>query len=326
MLKAISVTIGLFLIPFLAYAGQIQHIHFEGARLSIHHTDCQLGSLLQEAHKLIIPMENCVSQAGELSLEPHPTVKKIHWAQHDKQTVWIVVTLEPNYQFTVQNQTHQLDICFHECQSNLTRNMQSLNAKPQVTLFELGNIQFKMPLKAMQIAQFIDKSIGFTPDDVIRDGLPHFGSQRGDWLGKPRKHKGYDIYVNNIDVLAMADGKVVAVKPGKLSGLYIKLKHAKELYTLYVHLTRVDVQEGDKVKQGQVIGRIDGAAGNAIQPQLHFELKPNDKSIDPLPLIELYYQDNLNITQKIQHYKQQIPALIQYREQQLQQYLQTHQP
>jgi murein DD-endopeptidase MepM/ murein hydrolase activator NlpD len=91
-----------------------------------------------------------------------------------------------------------------------------------------------------------------------------------------------------------------------------------------VHLTSVSVNEGDKVKQGQIIGRVDGAAGNAVQPQLHIELKPNDKSIDPLPLIELYYQDDLQVSQKIQAYKQKLPALIQYREQLLQQYLQNH--
>ncbi|MEK7991221.1 MAG: M23 family metallopeptidase [Thiotrichaceae bacterium] len=325
MLKAIFLTIGLLLTPFFVYAGQVQQIYFEGANLSIHYTDCQPRSPLQETTKLIIPLENCAADVGELLLKPHPIVKKLHWAQHDKNTVWIVVTLEPDYQFTLQNKPNQIDICFPDCQHNLAWHVQKLNIKPQVTLFELGNIEFKMPLQDMQVAQFIDKSIGFTPKDVVRDGLAHFGSQRGDWLGKPRKHKGYDIYINNIDILAMADGEVVAVKPGKLSGLYIKLKHAKDIYTLYVHLTQVKVQEGDIVKQGQIIGHIDGAAGNAIQAQLHFEIKPNNTSIDPLPLIELYYQDNVQLTQKIKNYKSKIPKLIKYREQQVQQYLQTHQ-
>ncbi|MCV6638251.1 M23 family metallopeptidase [Candidatus Albibeggiatoa sp. nov. NOAA] len=323
MLKATSLMIGLFLIPLFAYAGQVQQIHFEGNRLSIKHVQCQQQSLIQEPTKLIIPFKNCSSYAGELLLT-HSIAKKVHWAQHDKNTVWVVVTLKPDYQFETQAITNQFNLCFPKCNQSLAWHVQSvskMSIKPQITLFKLGGIPFMMPLQDMGIDEFMDKSIGFLPKDVIRDGLPHFGSQRGDWLGKPRKHKGYDIYTNNINVLAMADGEVVAVKPGKLSGIYVKIKHEKQLYTLYVHLTSVNVQEGDSVTQGQVIGRIDGAAGNAIQPQLHFEIKPNDKSIDPLPLIELHYQDNVQISQKIQHYKKQIPAFIRYREQQLQQYL-----
>ena len=320
MLKAI--TLGLFLTSFFAYAGQVQQIRFEDNRLSIQHTACQIQTSMQEPTKLIIPLQDCMSYAGELQITQHPTVKKIHWAQHDKNSVWIVVTLKPDYQFELQPDTHQLSVCFPQCGQSLSWHAQAVQAQPQVTLFELGHIRFTMPLQDMNMEQFVDKSIGFLPKDVVRDGLPHFGSQRGDWLGKPRKHKGYDIYTNNINILAMADGEVVAVKPGKLSGLYIKIKHEKQIYTLYVHLTSTEVNEGDKVKQGQVIGRIDGAAGNAVQPQLHFEIKPNDKSIDPLPLIELYYQDNADIARKIQSYKQQIPAFIQYREQKLKTYLQ----
>lgn len=322
MLKAILPIIGLFLLPALTHAGQVQQINFEGNRLTIQHSGCQFHSPLQETIKLIIPLENCISLPASEMFPTHQTVKKIHWAQHDKNTVWLVFTLKPNYQFNIHKQINQLEICFPECQQSLSWHTQSV--QQQIILFELANIQFHIPLQDMSIEQFFDKSIGFLPKDVIRDGLPHFGSKRGDWLGKPRKHRGYDIYTDNINVLAMADAEVIAAKAGKLSGLYVKLKHDKNIYTVYVHLTSVSVNEGDKVKQGQIIGRVDGAAGNAVQPQLHIELKPNDKSIDPLPLIELYYQGDLQVSQKIQAYKQKLPALIQYREQLLQQYLQNH--
>ncbi len=321
MLKTICL-IGFILTSFYANAGQIQHIQFADKRLNIQHTDCQPQPIIQEQVKLIIPLKNCQSYADEIHLTDS-IVKKIHWAQHDKTTVWVVVTLVPNYQFEQQSSFNQLNICFPQCQQTLLWHTQS--TVPQVILFELGDIHFTMPLQNMKMNEFIDKSIGFVPKDVIRDGLPHFNSQRDDWLGKPRKHKGYDIYTNHINVLAMADGKVDEAEAGKLSGLYIKLKHEKEIYTVYVHLTHIAVQKGEQVKQGQMIGRIDGAAGNAVQPQLHIEIKPNNESIDPLPLIELYYQDDLLISKKIQDAKSKLPALIRYREQQLQQFLQHRQ-
>ena len=113
MLKAI--TLGLFLTSFFAYAGQVQQIRFEDNRLSIQHTACQIQTSMQEPTKLIIPLQDCMSYAGELQITQHPTVKKIHWAQHDKNSVWIVVTLKPDYQFELQPDTHQLSVCFPQC-------------------------------------------------------------------------------------------------------------------------------------------------------------------------------------------------------------------
>ena len=80
------------------------------------------------------------------------------------------------------------------------------------------------------------------PRDVVRDGLPHFGSLRDDWQGqgKARKHLGYDIYVDNSNVLAMADGVVTRVSGGNLARItsynvcYTKLLRAGLTRLAYV--------------------------------------------------------------------------------------------
>jgi hypothetical protein len=84
------------------------------------------------------------------------------------------------------------------------------------------------------------------------------------------------------------------------------LDHGNELYTVYVHLKEARVKEGQKVKSREVIGIIDGPAGNAVEAQLHFEIKISDKSVDPLPFIEHFYRENPDITKKIQSYKQSL--------------------
>lgn len=181
------------------------------------------------------------------------------------------------------------------------------------TMFVFNGINYQIPLENMNIEEFLDRSIGYIPRYLIQDGLPHFASKRDDWKRKTRKHKGYDIYINNVNVIAAADGIVHRVRKTSLAGLYVKLRHPANVYTLYIHLTSAKVKEGQIVKRGQIIGRIDAASGNAMEPQLHFEIKPHNNSINPLPLIESYYYNNYFIFNKIRDYKQLIKTNIRIR-------------
>ena len=77
---------------------------------------------------------------------------------------------------------------------------------------------------------------------------------------------------------------------------------------------------------GEIIGRIDGSVGNAISPQLHFELKVENDSIDPLPLIEQFYKDDVAVTGAIQQYKGQLVNSIKERDQLVKQFLKNNPP
>jgi murein DD-endopeptidase MepM/ murein hydrolase activator NlpD len=53
------------------------------------------------------------------------------------------------------------------------------------------------------------------------------------------------------------------------------------LNSAFLHLSRIDVREGDRVRQGQTIGAV-GATGRATGPHLHWGMKWRDARIDPL--------------------------------------------
>jgi hypothetical protein len=96
-----------------------------------------------------------------------------------------------------------------------------------------------------------------------------------------RMHKGVDIDLNKGDeVCAAFNGKVrVARKQGGFGNVVI-LMHPNGMETVYAHLSRIKVSEGDIVFSGQTIG-LGGSTGHSTGPHLHFELRYRGHSINP---------------------------------------------
>jgi murein DD-endopeptidase MepM/ murein hydrolase activator NlpD len=132
---------------------------------------------------------------------------------------------------------------------------------------------------------------------MVRDGLPHFGAMRDDWMGAPRRHKGIDIYIDKVTVQSVAGGKVVGTGLGPRSGGWATIRHGQGVDTTYVHISSLRIETGDVISRGQPIAAIDGALGNAIQPQLHFELRIDGESVDPVPF--LFDQASEELREKI---------------------------
>ena len=94
-------------------------------------------------------------------------------------------------------------------------------------------------------------------------------------------HLGYDLAVTqNIGVQASNDGNVVYAAPLGIYGNCIVVDHGYGLQTIYGHLSRIDVHEGDMVKQGQVMG-LSGMTGMAGGDHIHFAMQLDGVQIDP---------------------------------------------
>lgn len=100
-------------------------------------------------------------------------------------------------------------------------------------------------------------------------------------------HRGVD-YAGGYGspVIAPASGRIALV--GRVSqgfrvhGNAIGIDHGQGVTTIYMHLSRIDVKEGDFVQAGQVIGAV-GSTGAATGPHLHWGLYVNGLSVDPTP-------------------------------------------
>lgn len=111
-----------------------------------------------------------------------------------------------------------------------------------------------------------------------------FGAQRI-YRGEPGSyHSGVDVArTTGTPVVAPADGVVVlaADTPFTLEGNLLIIDHGMGLNSAFLHLSRIDVAVGTRVKQGQPVGAI-GATGRASGPHLHWAMKWQDARIDPL--------------------------------------------
>lgn len=100
-----------------------------------------------------------------------------------------------------------------------------------------------------------------------------------------RIHKGIDIDLNKGDkVLAAFDGKVRFAKRQGGFGNVVILMHPNGLETVYAHLSRIKVKEGEVVLSGQMIG-LGGNTGHSTGSHLHFEVHYLGHALNPGAII-----------------------------------------
>lgn len=114
----------------------------------------------------------------------------------------------------------------------------------------------------------------------------YFGYRADPFTGVRSYHSGIDIVVNmGTPVKAAMDGVVAAVGYNASYGNYVILNHGGGLQTLYGHLSRAAVAQGQSVRQGTVIA-YSGNTGYSTGPHLHFGVYKNGVLSNPLKLLK----------------------------------------
>jgi murein DD-endopeptidase MepM/ murein hydrolase activator NlpD len=100
-------------------------------------------------------------------------------------------------------------------------------------------------------------------------------------------HKGVDLRATSgTELHAANSGVVVLVDDFYLYGNIIGIDHGLGVISFYAHLSKVDVNEGDSVERGQLIG-LSGATGRVTAAHLHWEVHVNGSLVSPLDIINL---------------------------------------
>jgi murein DD-endopeptidase MepM/ murein hydrolase activator NlpD len=113
-----------------------------------------------------------------------------------------------------------------------------------------------------------------------------FGLRR--WINGERKnsHTGMDIKApEGQPVKAANSGRVALVGDFFFAGRAVFLDHGQGVYTMYFHLSKIDVEEGQKVSKGEVLGLV-GMTGRATGPHLHWGVRLGVARVDPASLVD----------------------------------------
>jgi murein DD-endopeptidase MepM/ murein hydrolase activator NlpD len=169
---------------------------------------------------------------------------------------------------------------------DLDQNLSDLRSKPD-------------PVKEREAAQ-LWAILSYTGTAVYADGLfipPVRSTRRTSFFGDRRIfnyaggakdtsiHAGVDYGVpTGTEVGASASGRVVLARSRIVTGYSVVVEHLPGVYSLYYHLSRIDVSEGSLVKQGSPLG-LSGATGLATGPHLHWEIRISGENTDPDALI-----------------------------------------
>lgn len=100
--------------------------------------------------------------------------------------------------------------------------------------------------------------------------------------GRVAPHRGVDFAMpQGTPVLAVGDGEVVMAKRSGAAGYYVAIRHGRTYTTRYMHLRKLLVKPGQKVKRGDRIA-LSGNTGRSTGPHLHYEVWINQQAVNPL--------------------------------------------
>jgi murein DD-endopeptidase MepM/ murein hydrolase activator NlpD len=115
--------------------------------------------------------------------------------------------------------------------------------------------------------------------------VSNFGS-RSVFNGQPRNpHGGVDFRSpTGTPIAAPAAGEIVLAESLYFTGNTVIIDHGLGLYTVFAHLSKFSVAQGDRVDRGAQVGLV-GATGRVTGPHLHWTVRLHGKRVDPLSLV-----------------------------------------
>lgn len=113
----------------------------------------------------------------------------------------------------------------------------------------------------------------------------NFGKRNSDNENVSEYHTGIDIGAEyGTDIKSSVTGIVTLVSNVGDYGKQVRVRN-NNVTTLYAHCSEILVKEGDIVADGQVIAKV-GNSGNSTGPHLHFEIRVDDRCLDPVKLVK----------------------------------------
>ncbi len=154
-------------------------------------------------------------------------------------------------------------------------------------LLRLSRFELEKYNEAEQELQNLEDRLDHTPSIWPTKGWfsRGYGMKDDPFTGYKQLHRGIDVAnYNGTPIIAAAEGKVTKTGSFGRMGKMITIDHGYGFVTRYGHLSSIDVKRGQRVKRGDVIGKM-GSTGYSTGPHLHYEVWRNGKVLNPMNYI-----------------------------------------
>lgn len=131
-------------------------------------------------------------------------------------------------------------------------------------------------------------SIQPVPDKYLKQMASGYGYRSDPVYGTTKFHEGLDYSADiGTPVYATGDGTVIKAGWDGAYGNAIDIDHGYNYLTRFAHLSQINVKPGQKVKRGDLIGKV-GNTGKSTGPHLHYEVRLNGLPQNP---VNYYFMD-----------------------------------
>lgn len=194
--------------------------------------------------------------------------------------VMLLVILVKNINSPITNKTTEL------IKTSVTKEMNIEKSIKQVLKYS-KEIP-KLPNKAVNVFNNFSNRKNVNIKFVVPikgDIISSYGENLDPYLNTKTFQRGVDLLVTqDKNIVAVADGEIVEIGEGKSLGKYIKVKHGKDIFSLYANCSYIKAKKGSSVKKGEEIASIHSLKENK-DTYLHFELWVEGKVVDPTEYI-----------------------------------------
>jgi len=174
---------------------------------------------------------------------------------------------------------------------SMSRAAQQAMGGPFEALAATDNIDPRFERLGLSLARMtvLERALDGIPQVVpasLRAITSGFGYRRDPFNGRGAMHAGIDFKgAIGSPIFAAADGQVSFAGQKSGYGNAIEITHGNGMLTRYAHLSRIGVKVGQQVAAGATIGGL-GSTGRSTGPHLHFEVRINDRAVNPRPFLE----------------------------------------
>ncbi len=229
---------------------------FEATKVELLETKRQLEADIEAAYKRIADLDADIEAAYE-----EYTANELAEAEFQAEIDKLMEQLRQQEEAERKRREEALRLQQQQQQSTGSSNV-TVPAAPTVVTAAVGNFIWPYPMN-----NYVSSGYGMRMHPIFQEERMHYGIDVGGTAGQ--------------EIVAIAAGTVSVATNNASYGNYVMINHGDGTASLYAHMSELKVSVGQTVKQGQTVG-LCGSTGWATGPHLHFEIRVNGATTDPL--------------------------------------------